>query len=472
MEDELYFSFNHEFYVKSPEEMFNLFPEIPEAFYNTNKIADMIDLDFNFGNPLLPKFVVPDNLSLDEYLYKIAYQGLKNRYPQITNEIKERFEYEYKTITKMDFSGYFLIVQDFINYAKKNNIAVGPGRGSAAGSIISYSLGITDIDPLRFGLLFERFLNPDRREMPDIDIDFCTERREEVISYVRDKYGANKVGQIITYGTMTARACLKDVARVLNIPFSEANNISAMFPDGPSIEIKEALSSSKELKAYSNKGEVQKKLFQVAQSLEGNIRQTGVHAAGIVIAPCPLEEIIPMATVAPRTDAQKESKQRILVSQYDMESLSTVGLVKMDFLGLRNLSVIQEALAIIKERHNIIIDLNNKEMNDKKTFKLIQSAELTGIFQLESSPGMKELVIKIKPETIEDLIALIALFRPGPLQSGMAELYVKRKRGVEKVIYPHPDLKEILDNTYGVIFISRTGDANFTKNRWIYTSAS
>ncbi len=449
MADELSFSFNSDFYVKNPQEMWELFPELPEAFYNTSQIAEMVDLNFDFGNPLLPRFDVPENLSLDKYLHKLAWEGLQKHYPQITPEIRARFDYEYETITKMDFSGYFLIVQDFINFAKKSGIAVGPGRGSAAGSIISYALGITDIDPLRFGLLFERFLNPDRKEMPDIDIDFCTDRREEVINYVRHKYGADKVGQIVTYGTMAARACLKDVARVLNIPFAEANQMSAMFPDGPSINIQEALTTSRDLKEYSNKGQTQKKLFQVALALEGNVRQTGVHAAGIVIAPVPLEDIIPMATVASR--GTQDTKERVLVSQYDMESLTTVGLVKMDFLGLRNLSVIQETINIIEKRHNIKVVLENKKMDDPNTYKLIQSAELAGIFQLESSPGMKELVLKMKPECFEDLIALIALFRPGPLQSGMAELYVKRKRGTEKLVLPHPDLKEILESTYGVI---------------------
>ncbi len=445
--DPLPFSFNPEFYVKSPDEMFNLFPELPEAFHNTNRIAEMIDLNFEFGNPLLPRFTVPENETLDSYMHKLALTGLEKRYKEITPKIKERFDYEYETIKQMDFSGYFLIVQDFIHFAKKRGIPTGPGRGSAAGSIISYALGITDIDPLRYGLLFERFLNPDRREMPDIDVDFCTERREEVIQYVREKYGASRVGQIITYGTMAARACLKDVARVLDIPFGEANSISRMFPDTLNISIDGALQSSRELREYASKGDVQKKLFQVARTLEGNVRHTGVHAAGVVIAPAPLEELLPMATVSSRSG----SKERVLVSQYDMQSLADVGLVKMDFLGLRNLSVIHETMELVKSRTGKAPCIDNKNPNDQSTYKLIQSARLTGIFQLESSPGMRELVMRMKPESFEDLIALIALFRPGPLQSGMADTYINRKKGKEKLTYAHPSLIPVLGKTYGVI---------------------
>ncbi len=449
VDDPLAFSFNQEFYLKSPEEMWRLFPELPQAFHNTQVIADMIDLNFEFGNPLLPRFQVPEGETLDSYLHKLAYEGLQSRYPQITQEVQKRFDYEYNTIKKMDFSGYFLIVQDFINFAKRLGIPVGPGRGSAAGSIISYCLGITDIDPLRYGLLFERFLNPDRNEMPDIDIDFCTEGRESVIQYVRDKYGSEQVGQIITYGKMAARACLKDVARVLNIPFAEANHMSQMFPDVLNLSIEEAIQSSQELKEYSQKGEIQKKLFQIALRLEGNVRHTGVHAAGIVIAPQPLEEILPMATVASGNSGK--NKERILVSQYDMQSLADVGLVKMDFLGLRNLTVIHKTIESIRKRTGEEVKLDCQYMEDPQTYKFLQKAQLAGIFQLESSPGMKELVIRMKPECFEDLVALIALFRPGPLQSGMADAYVNRKKGREKVHYAHPDLKEILASTYGVI---------------------
>ncbi len=449
IDDPLQFSFNSEFYVKSPAEMALIFPEVESAFNNTLRIAEMIDLNFNFGNPLLPRFDVPPGDTLESYLRKLALEGLHRRYREITPRIMDRFEFEYSTIVKMDFSGYFLIVQDFINYAKKMNIPVGPGRGSAAGSIISYALGITDIEPLAYDLLFERFLNPDRKEMPDIDVDFCAVRREEVINYVQDKYGRDRVGQIITYGTMAAKACLKDVARVLNIPFDEANQISKKFPDVLNISIQEAVDQSSELKEYSEKGPLQKKLFAVAKTLEGNSRHTGVHAAGVVIAPAPLEEIVPLATVAAKSG--EKNSPRVLVTQYDMNALSEVGLVKMDFLGLRNLTVLDNAVREVEKRTGRHIDLLNLPMDDSSAYKLLQRGDVKGVFQLETSPGMREFVIQMKPERFEDLIALIALFRPGPLNSGMALSYLNRKKGKEKLVYPHPDLEEILRDTYGVI---------------------
>lgn len=451
IEDPLHFGFNPEFYVKSPAEMRMLFPEAPEAFYNTSRIADMVDLNFDFGNPLLPKFEVPEGETLNTHMYKLCEQGLIERYGKIDEKIRERFEFEYGVITKMDFAGYFLIVQDFINWAKRQGIPVGPGRGSAAGSIVAYSLGITDIEPLRFGLLFERFLNPDRNEMPDIDVDFCADRREEVINYVRDKYGADKVGMIITYGTMAAKACLKDVARVLNIPFDEANGISKMFPDVLNISIDEAVKASSELRSYSERGEIQKKLFTVARTLEGNVRHTGVHAAGVVIAPDPLEELVPLATVANKSAEKGSGNERIAVCQFDMNALTDVGLVKMDFLGLRNLTVIAYCLEGIKERGGPEIDLNELPDRDPKAYSLLQRGDVKGVFQLESSPGMRELVLRLKPERFEDIVALIALFRPGPLQAGMADSFINRKKGREKVVYPHKNLEPVLSDTYGVI---------------------
>lgn len=449
IEDPLQFGFNSEFYVKSPQEMALLYPELIDAFHNTARIAEMVDLDFQFGNPLLPRFDVPAGHTLDSYMRELAWQGLQHRYGQITPQIKERFDFELSVITSMDFSGYFLIVQDFINWAKRRGIPVGPGRGSAAGSIIAYALGITDIEPLRYGLLFERFLNPDRKEMPDIDVDFCGDRREEVINYVREKYGADRVGQIITYGTMAAKACLKDVARVLQIPFEEANGISKMFPDVLNISLEEALQSSSELRAYSERGEIQRRLFQVALTLEGNVRHTGVHAAGVVIAPQPLEELVPLATVAAR--AGEKGADRIQVSQYDMNALSDVGLVKMDFLGLRNLTILEDARRSVEARTGVAIDLSTLPLDDAKTYELLGKGDVTGVFQLESSGGMREFVMRIKPSRFEDIIALIALFRPGPLKAGMAESFINRKKGREKVEVPHADLHECLEDTYGVI---------------------
>ena len=449
IDEELLFGFNHEFYVKSPLEMAGLFPEIPEAFHNTQRIAEGIDLNFDFGNPLLPRFDVPEGHTLDSYLRDLTMQGLRRRYGEPGPQVLERFEFEYETITRMDFSGYFLIVQDFINWAKRRDIPVGPGRGSAAGSIIAYGLGITDIDPLRYDLLFERFLNPDRNEMPDIDVDFCTDRREEVINYVREKYGSDRVGQIVTYGTMAAKAGLKDVARVLNIPFDEANQISKKFPDVLNITIDEALQTSSELRAYADSGELQRKLFRVARALEGNARQTGVHAAGVVIAPEPLENIVPMATVAARSGSS--GKERVLVTQYDKVALESVGLVKMDFLGLRNLTVLHRAVRNIKARLGKVVDLASLQLDDPKAYQLLQKGDVKGVFQLESSPGMREFVLRMKPTRFEEIIAVIALFRPGPLQSGMADSYINRKNGREKIRYAHADLEEVLGDTFGVI---------------------
>ncbi len=450
VDDELQFGFNSEFYVKSPQEMLALFgsehSDLLAAFHNTNRIAEMVDLKFDFGNPLLPRFETPPGHTLDSYMRELAEHGLKRRYGQnLSKAVLDRFEFEYGVITRMDFSGYFLIVQDFINWAKQSGIPVGPGRGSAAGSIIAYALGITDIEPLRYGLLFERFLNPERKEMPDIDVDFCAERREEVINYVRAKYGADRVGQIITYGTMAAKACLKDVARVLNIPFDEANAISKMFPDVLNISIDEAVKASAELRDYSDRGENQRKLFTVARALEGNVRHTGVHAAGVVIAPQPLEELVPLATIA------NKGGDRVLVSQFDMTSLTEVGLVKMDFLGLRNLTVLNHCLDGIEKRTGKRPDLTEIPPDDEKSYDLLHKGEVIGVFQLESSPGMREFVMRLKPSRFEDLVALIALFRPGPLQAGMADSFINRKKGREKVVYPHADLKEILEDTYGVI---------------------
>lgn len=449
IDEPLQFGFNEEFYVKSPAEMWNLFPEIRDAFHNTQRIADMVDLNFKFGNPLLPKFEVPEGYDMNSYFRKLSEDGLKRRYGDpVPAQMMERFEYELNVIYDMDFPGYFLIVQDFINWAKRNGIPVGPGRGSAAGSIIAYALGITDIDPIRYNLLFERFLNPDRREMPDIDVDFCVDRREEVINYVREKYGHKNVAQIITYGTMAAKACIKDVARVLKMPFADANKFSAAIPAVPKISLDRALEESPEFKRLTEASDLNKKIFAVARALEGNSRQTGVHAAGVVIAPEPLENLVPLATV---TNPGNKEGGRILVTQFDMNTVAQVGLVKMDFLGLRNLTVINNAIKGIEERTGQKIDVNALPLDDEKTYRILQEGNLKGIFQLETSPGMRDFVIRLQPENFEDLIALIAMYRPGPLNSGMADAYINRKKGREKLVYPHAHLEEILKETYGVI---------------------
>jgi DNA polymerase-3 subunit alpha len=449
IDEPLQFGFNEEFYVKSPAEMWGLFPEIREAFHNTQKIADMVDLNFKFGNPLLPKFDVPEGYDLNSYFRKLAEDGLKRRYGDpVPAHLVERFEFELGVIYSMDFPGYFLIVQDFINWARRNGIPVGPGRGSAAGSIVAYALGITDIDPVRYNLLFERFLNPDRKEMPDIDVDFCVDRREEVINYVREKYGRENVAQIITYGTMAARACIKDVARVLKMPFADANRYSAAIPSVPKITLDRALEDSPEFRRLTEASDLHKKIFSVARALEGNSRQTGVHAAGVVIAPEPLENLVPLATV---TNPGSKEGGRILVTQFDMNTIAQVGLVKMDFLGLRNLTVIDSAVKAIEKRTGKKIDLSTIPLDDQKTYRLLQEGNVKGVFQLETSPGMRDFVIRLQPECFEDIIALIAMYRPGPLNSGMADSFINRKKGREQVVYPHPHLEEILKETYGVI---------------------
>jgi len=442
IDKELKFSFTEDFYVKTQEEMAKLFPDNMDAFHNTNRIADMVDFEMEFGNTMLPDYEVPEGKTQFEYMKELSWQGVLKRYDEITDEVKKRFDFECSVIESMGFAGYFLIVQDFINWAKENDIPVGPGRGSAAGSIVTYGLGITNIDPLKYDLLFERFLNPDRKEMPDIDVDFCADKREKVYQYVKDKYGYDKVGQIITYGTMAAKAALKDVARVMNIPFKEANEISSMFPDALGISIDKALEQSKELKTYSK---TQPKLFNIAKRLEDNVRHTGIHAAGVVIAPDKISNIVPMASVS-----VKGQDGRSLVTQYDMNAITEIGLVKMDFLGLKSLTAIDNAVKSINKRTGENIDLDTIPLDDVKTYELLQSGKLGGVFQLESS-GIKDFAVKMKPSRFEDIIALIALYRPGPLQSGMAESFINRKHGKEKVIYPHKNLESVLEPTYGVI---------------------
>jgi len=438
----LEFGFNEEFYVKSPQEMFNLFPEHPEAFHNTRRISDMIDLTMEFGNVLLPDFQTPDGMSLKTYLEKLVYTGLAGLFPSgLPDEYKKRAEYELSVVATMGFEGYFLIVADFINYAKSQKIPVGPGRGSAAGSIIAYALGITAIDPLKYDLLFERFLNPSRKEMPDIDIDFCRDRREEVINYVINKYGADHVAQIITFGSLSARAVIKDVARVMDFDYSEINAMCKNLPETPGISLKDAVETTPEAKAFFNSGEKEKTLWKVAQTLEGIPRNAGKHAAGVVITPKPLDEIIPVA---------KDGKTGAVISQFDKNPLEKVGLVKMDFLGLKNLTIIQRALDVIKERKGVDIDINHIPLDDALPYELLQKGKTKGIFQLENS-GMTRLLVRSKPKRFEDIIACIALYRPGPLESGMTEDYVRRKNGEEAVTFPHESLRGILQDTYGTM---------------------
>lgn len=434
------FGFNHEFYVKSAKEMSLLFPELPEALTNTRKIAEMTNLQMDFGTPLLPDFKVPAGMTLKDYLIKLSHEGLKHKFPgEVPDKYKKRLNYELDVINTMGFEGYFLIVQDFIQFAKTQGIPVGPGRGSAAGSLVAYSLGITNLDPLRYGLLFERFLNPDRNEMPDIDIDFCRDRREEVYNYVVERYGDDHVSQIITFGTMSAKAVIKDVARVLGIEFEKINQITKMMPKTPGITLDEAIEALPSEGKQIFKEEA--RLYKIAKSLEGVPRNSGKHAAGVVIAPEPMDEIIPLA---------KDTKTGSVISQFEKGPLEKAGLVKMDFLGLKNLTIIQMAVDEVKRRHNINLDIDKIPLDDDKTFNLLKEGKTKGVFQLESS-GITQLTVRSKPEKFEDIVALIALYRPGPLESGMAADYVKRKNGEEKVLYPHDDLKPVLKETFGTL---------------------
>lgn len=446
IDDEMRFGFNENFYVKSPREMFGLFPDHQDAFYNTLAIRDKCSLNFKFGNPLLPPFEVPTGFDTDSYLEKLVWEGIKEKYGDITPAVRERTEFEMQTIRNMHFAGYFLIVQDYINFARRSGIPVGPGRGSAAGSIIAYALGITNVDPIRYNLLFERFLNPDRKDMPDIDTDFCVERREEVINYIKQRYGEDRVGQIITFGSLAAKAAIKDVARVFNVPFSEVNEMSKLFPKKLGITIQEAVETSKDLRDVAEKSDLNKKVFSIAQKLEGNYRQVGRHAAGVVISPTSLEEIVPLSTVAePGKDG------RSIVTQYDKNMSEQVGLIKMDILGLKNLTTIHHATKLIEKRHGIKLDLDKIPLDDPNTFSLLRKANVLGIFQLDSSSGIRDLFAKAQVQKFEEIAALLALYRPGPMGSGMLDDYLDRKNGKKKVVFPHESLAQVLGETYGVV---------------------
>lgn len=438
-----------EFYIKSATDMKKNFGHVEHALDNTIEVLEKCDLDLETGRSLIPEFPVPQGETPDTYLEKMCMEGIKTKYGVkvegqnevvVPPEVKERFKYELSVIKQMGFASYFLIVQDFINYARSAGIQVGPGRGSAAGSIVSYSIGITSIDPLKYGLIFERFLNPERISMPDIDVDFCYERRPEVIEYVVKKYGADRVAQIITFGTMAARAAIRDVGRVEQISLTEVDKIAKMVPASPDMTLDIALNSNKELKAmYDNDPKV-KLLLDDAKSIEGLVRHASMHAAGVVISKEPLSEYVPVQNV---NDTQ-------VMSQYSMEDLASLGLLKMDFLGLRNLTMIAHAQQIIKRTKGIDLDIKTIPFDDEATFKLLASGNTMGIFQLESR-GMRGLIRDLKTSAFEDIIALNALYRPGPIESGMVEDYVKRKNRQVEVKYELPELEPILRETYGVI---------------------
>ncbi|MDD5567818.1 MAG: DNA polymerase III subunit alpha [Candidatus Omnitrophica bacterium] len=429
-----------EFYFKSPQEMKILFKETPEAIANTCEIASRCNLELDFKKVHLPKYEPPVGETKEEYLKGLCEAGLKEKYDKINNEVLNRLEHELKIIKDMGFISYFLIVWDFIHYAKSKGIPVGPGRGSAAGSLVSYLLGITDLDPLKYGLLFERFLNPERMGLPDIDIDFCYERRQEVIEYVTKKYGQENVAQIITFGTMQARGVVRDVGRVMGMSYSDVDRIAKLIPPELDMTLKKALESEPELNnLYKNDPEVTK-LITTGLVLEGLNRHASVHAAGVVIADKPLDNYSPLF---------KTSDDQITTG-FSMGILEKIGLLKVDFLGLRTLTVIDQAVKIIKETKNMDIQIQKLPLDDKNTYKLLASANTMGVFQVESS-GMRDLLKKLEPERFEDLIALLALYRPGPIGSGMLNDFMKRKHNLIPIKYEHPKLEPVLKETYGIM---------------------
>ena len=423
-----------EFYIKSEEEMFALFPTHPDAITRTVEIANRCQVEFEFGKYHLPQFDVPDGYTAREYLDKLCLEGLHERYPDDDGTVRERLDYEINMIGKMGFVDYFLIVSDFIHYAKRNGIPVGPGRGSAAGSIVSYCLGITDLDPIKYSLYFERFLNPERVSMPDIDVDFCYVRRPEVIEYVTRKYGADHVAQIVTFGTMAARAAIRDVGRALSIPYNEADAVAKQVPMELHITIDRALTINPELKKMYDSNPTVKNLIDTARALEGMPRHASTHAAGVVITKDPVDTYVPLA----RNDEQ-------MVTQFTMTTLEELGLLKMDFLGLRNLTVIADAEKMIR-RHTPDFSIEKVSDHDAATFQMLGQGRTMGVFQLESA-GITNVVTGLRPQSIEDITAVVALYRPGPMQS--IPRYIECRHHPEKVRYKHPLLEPILSVTYG-----------------------
>lgn len=443
----------NQLYVKSPEEMVTEFSHCPEAVTNTLEVAQRCNLELSFGNFLFPAYGLPAGETLEEALEKAARTGLEERFEQIRlytpdwdaakeQEYRDRLEFELKVIEKMGFAGYFLIVSDFIGYAKSKGIPVGPGRGSASGSLVAYCTKITDVDPLRYQLLFERFLNPGRKSMPDIDVDFCFERRDEVIRYIKEKYGADKVAQIITFGTLKGKQAIKDVGRVLEFSFGDTDRIAKLYPapkQGKDFPLEAALVMEPRLREVRERGEREKKLFDYALKLEGLLRHASKHAAGIVISPAPLVDHLPLFL----------DKEGSVLTQYAGPDVDTIGLIKFDFLGLKTLTLLDDTVKRIKKSRGVDIELGKLRLDDRLTYQHLTRGDTVGVFQMEGS-GIRKLITQLKPSCFEDIIAVIALFRPGPLDSGAAEQFIKRKHGKEPISYPHPLLEAVLKETYGV----------------------
>ncbi len=430
-----------ELYFKSPEEMAALFPDDARALENTLEIADRCNVELKEGDLHLPRFPLPEGFASNgDYLKHLAYEGAARRYPEVTETIRKRLDYELSVIAKMGFDGYFLIVRDIVDHARSHDIPVGPGRGSAAGSLVTYSLGITDVDPLAHDLLFERMLNPERVSMPDIDIDFCFERREEVIRYVKERYGRDNVCQIITFGTMAARAAVRDVGRVLEVPYDEVDRIAKLIPAVPGTSLQDSIDNVAELKTLVEASPEYARLIKLSLRLEGVSRHAGTHAAGMIITPTPLVNHVPLY----------KSNRDEITTQFDMKSIDAVGLLKIDVLGLRTLTVIDKALHMVAENHGRRLRPDDIPLEDEATYELLRSGRTVGVFQLESS-GMRELLRSLKPTGFHDVVAVNALYRPGPLGSGMVTQFVDCKHGRKDIVYEHELLEPILRDTYGVI---------------------
>ena len=429
------------FYLKSPEEMADMFADLPQALDNTQRIADMCQLELEFGRLHLPRLDLPKGKTSDDYLAELCWQGLKQRYPSPTPEIEQRLAYELEVIKQTQFADYFLIVWDLISFAKKQSILFGV-RGSAAASLALYCLGITNIDPLPNKLVFERFLNIERREPPDIDLDFQDDRRDEMIAYVTQKYGPDHVAQIITFGTLGARAALRDVGRALGMPYSQVDRVARLVTPRPNITLDQALAENKEMYDIYHEDSAVQNLVDTAKKLEGIARHASTHAAGVVISREPLTQYMPLQR------ATKDHEQAATMTQFSMESVARLGLLKLDFLGLANLTLLAKARGIIAENRDVSIDLQHIPLNDAVTFELLASGETGGIFQLESA-GMRRYIKELKPTTFNDIAAMVALYRPGPMEH--IPTFIKAKHGIESIRYPHPDVKKILEETYGVI---------------------
>jgi DNA polymerase-3 subunit alpha len=441
VKDELRLKFpSPEFYLKSEAEMRKLFPHLPQAYEQTVRIAERCHVEIEFGKEILPQYPVPQGKSAEQYLRELCEEGLLRRYQQVTAKLQERLDYELNVINQMGYADYFLIVWDFMQFAHRQGIVTGPGRGSAAGSLVAYVLQITNVDPIRYGLLFERFLNPERVTLPDIDIDFSDRRRDEVIRYVAQKYGTDRVAQIITFGTLGAKAAVRDVGRVLDISISTVNQLAKNIPSAPGTMLKQAVRDSAILQQMIEEDEKIKHLFQVAAELEGKARHTSTHAAGVVISREPLTHYVPL----------QQGHDDVSLTQYAMEDLEDIGLLKMDFLGLRNLTLIEEIVELINQHRDQEdpFKLEHIPLDDQRTFELLSTGDTTGVFQLESE-GMRSVLKRLRPSTFEDVIAVLALYRPGPMDN--IPLFIDAKHGRVEVEYPHEDLKPILQDTYGII---------------------